>query len=271
MTKTALGLIILAIIVAITLTATPAYAQLGNIGYTFDIADSEAVAGDIVISTEDGKIIRSTEAFDSRLFGIVQDELQSIVVFKPKGSTGKPISRSGVVEVNVTTLNGPIKPGDYITSSSAPGKGQKATISGYIVGLSMGSLSETEGADLQVNDKSVKVGKIPVAIQIEFADINTPRSAARLLGYFNSSLFKNIQDPEKFANVIKFMVAGAIAIGSFLLGFFTFARSIPKGVEAVGRNPLAKGAIQFSMILNIIFTIAITAVGIVASVLIIRL
>lgn len=237
-----------------------AYAQLGNIGYTFDIADSEAVAGDIVITAEDGKITRSTQAFDNRLFGIVQDEVQSIVVFKPKGSTGKPISRSGVVEVNVTTLNGPIKPGDYITSSSVAGKGQKATISGYVVGLSMGSLSETEGA-----------GKIPVAIQIEFADINTPRSAARLLGYFNSSLFKNIQDPEKFANVIKFMVAGAIAIGSFLLGFLTFARSIPKGVEAVGRNPLAKGAIQFSMILNIIFTIAITAVGIVASVLIIRL
>lgn len=235
-----------------------AHAQLGNIGYTFDIADSEASAGDIVITSEDGKIVRSTEAFDNKIFGIVQDETQSIVVFKPKGSTGKPIARNGVVEVNVTTSNGPIKPGDYITSSTVPGKGQKATISGYVIGLSMGSLDEG-------------TGKIPVAIQIEFADINTPRSAARLLGYFNSSLFKNIQDPEKFANVIKFMVAGAIAIGSFLLGFLTFARSIPKGVEAVGRNPLAKGAIQFSMILNIVFTIAITAVGIVASVLIIRL
>lgn len=236
----------------------PAYAQLGNIGYTFDIADAEAQAGDIVITAEDGKIIRASEAFDNKLFGIVQDASQSIVVFKPKGSTGKPIARSGVVEVNVTTANGPIKPGDYITSSSVPGKGQKATISGYVIGLAMGSLDEG-------------TGKIPVALQIEFADINTPRSAARLLGYFNTSLFKNIQDPEKFANVIKFMVAGVIAIGSFLLGFFTFARSIPKGVEAVGRNPLAKGAIQFSMILNIIFTIAITAVGIVASVLIIRL
>lgn len=268
MGKTALMLILAT--APLLFWVTPAHAQLGDIGYTFDISDKGVEEGDIVISASDGKITRAAEAFDAKLFGVIQK--QPVLMFKVRGQAqGRPVARTGVVEVNVSTLNGPITPGDYITSSPLPGKGQKAQVSGYVIGIAMGPLEEGKGAKAQAADKQVTVGKVPVALSIQFADISTPKTPTRMLQYLSAALFKNVQEPDKFANLMKYLVAGMVAFGSFALGFFTFARSIPKGVEAVGRNPLAKGAIQFSMLLNIVFTIAITAVGIAASVLIIRL
>lgn len=239
-----------------------------DVGYSFSIQDSDVIAGDIVISTEGG-LKKAAVAYDNKLFGVVQ--AQPAVFFRVRGQTGgQPISRAGVVEVNVTTLNGAIKVGDYITSSPISGKGQKAEGSGYVIGTALGAFKEG-GQTQTFQGKTVTVGKIPVALKIEYAEITAPRDFARLFSYLSGSIFQNIQDPQKFAIVIRYSVAGFIAIASFLLGFFTFAKSVPKGVEAVGRNPLAKGAIQFSMILNIILTVITTLIGIVASVLILRL
>ena len=113
--------------------------------------------------------------------------------------------------------------------------------------------------------------KIPVALKIEFAELSGARTPSRLFDSVNTALFANVKDPSKVAEIFRYVAAGAIVLASFAFGFFTFSRSVPKAIEAIGRNPLAEKAILFSVIINIFFTIITAAVGIFAAVLILRL
>ncbi len=225
---------------------------------TFNVIDSSAVEGDIVSQTEKGLIL-STKSFDSKIFGVLQD--QPILVYRTD-SGGKPVARTGVASVNVTTLNGPIKYGDYITSSTIAGKGQKATESGYVIGVSLEQFSPTAGTTQ---------GKIKVALGIQYAEITNPRFLTRIFSFVGSSFLENINDPKKLGIIIRYISAGMVVLLSFTFGFLTFSRSVVKSIEALGRNPLAKSTIQLSMIINIALLVVTGLVGIVASILLIKL
>lgn len=250
---------------------TNTYAQL-EIAETFDMP-KDAVDGDILSFSDAGMKLAERE-YDDKIFGVI--ETTPLVAYSRNDSTGLPVVRNGTAEVNVTTINGPIKTGDFITSSSVAGKGEKAEISGYIVGVALQDFNETQGEAQEyqvpggIEKRQIRVGKINLAIKIEYSEVNTARNANRFLDSINAAFFRNTQDPEKFVNIIRYILAGLAVLISFLIGFFTLARSIPKGIEALGRNPLAHTTIQFGIILNIIFTVAIALVGIVAAVILLR-
>ena len=222
----------------------------------FDIAYKDAKEGDILVTTDKG-MVRAFKSFDNKIFGVVSET--PIVVFKSADSKGKPVVRSGVAEVNVTTLNGPIKYGDYITSSTTPGKGQKASESGYVIGVALAEFTGTGE------------GKIPVAVRIEYAELTNPRFAGRVFSFVGASFLENIKDPKQFGQVVRYIAAGLIVLLSFTFGFLTFSRTIAKSVEALGRNPLARSAIQLSIAMNIGLLIGTGIIAIVAAILIIKL
>lgn len=234
----------------------------------YDVADNDAKEGDILVTTDKG-LTRATKSFDNKIFGVITEE--PVVVFKSADSKGKPILRSGVATVNVTALSGPIKIGDYITSSTILGKGQKGSQSGYVLGIALAEFTG-EGAE-QIDGPSGKValGKIPVAIKIEYAELNAARSAGSLFNSLGASFLDNVRDPKSFNVVIRYIVGGTVVILSFVVGFFTFSKSIVKSVEALGRNPLARNAIQLSLMINVVLLITTGVIGIVAAILIIKL
>lgn len=249
---------------------TPVHAQL-EIAETFDVPE-EAVDGDIMSYTDQGVVLSSRE-YDDKIFGVV--ETTPLVAYRRQDNTGLPVVRNGTTSVNVTTANGDIKTGDFITTSSLPGKGQKALASGYIIGVALEDFTEQDGEPVEVTvseggTKQAKIGAINVAIKIEFAELSTARNANRLLDALNAAFFRNVQNPEQFTNTIRYILAGLAVVVSFLIGFFTLARTLPKGIEALGRNPLAKTTIQFGIILNIVFTVGIALVGIVAAIILLR-
>ncbi len=245
------------------------HAQGVEVTSVYEIADTEAIDGDILVITDKG-LVRTSKSFDNKMFGIVADQQKPVLVYRTEVK-GKPVIRSGTTTVNVTTLNGSIKYGDYITSSSIAGKGQKASESGYVLGIALAAF-DGNGAN-QVDGPKGKVasGKVPVAINIQYAELTNPRFLGRLFGFIGNSLLENINDPKKLGDIIRFISAGLVVLLSFTLGFLTFSRSIAKSVEAIGRNPLAKSAIQTSMIINIILLVVTGLIGIVASILIIKL
>ena len=116
-----------------------------------------------------------------------------------------------------------------------------------------------------------EAGKIPISLKIEYAEVTTARTPGRLLEYVGAALFRNIRDPERFAQTMRYLAAGAVVVLAFGVGFATFSKGITKGIEAIGRNPLAKTAIYGSIMMNIFFTILTTAVGVGAAFLILRL
>lgn len=244
------------IFIFLFLLITPLALAQSDIANVYDISDKEAQNGDILIITPEKGIGRTNIPYDIHLFGVLQDE--PLVAFKKVDGTGKAVARSGVAKVNVTDANGPIKAGDGITSSETPGYGMKATISGHIIGVATADFNEAKG-------------QIPVALKIEYADLTTARSANRLLQYIGTAFFKNVQDPEGFGLLLKSLIAGLIMIISLAFGFVIISRSIPKAIEAIGRNPLARRSILISISLNIGFAIAASLIGILAALIILRL
>lgn len=254
-----------------SLIIPPAHAQL-EIAESFDIVTEGASDGDIVSYTDAG-VVLSERDNDDKVFGVI--DITPLVAYRRQDGTGMPVVRNGSVDVNVSTANGPIKTGDFITTSELKGKGQKSTASGYIIGVALQDFGEADGEAGTINlpqggIQQVRVGKIQLAVKIEYAEINTARSANRLLDAINAALFRNTQDPERFLNILRYILAGIAVLVSFIIGFFTFARTIPKAMEALGRNPLARTTIQFGIILNIVFTIGIALVGVVAAVILLR-
>lgn len=236
---------------------------------TFAVSDKDAVEGDILSVSSNG-LTRPEVSFDNKMFGVIQDN--PILVYRDLSITnGKPVVRGGVANINVTTLNGPIKYGDYITSSQIKGKGQKATESGYVIGIALGNFDGKDSPQIDGPRGKVASGQIPVAVKIEYAELTNPRFLGRLFSFLGTALLENVSDPKKFGSIIRFIAAGLVVLLSFTFAFLTFSRSLVKSIEALGRNPLAKNAIQLSMLVNMLLLVATGIIGIVASILIIRL
>ncbi|MEK7572084.1 MAG: phage integrase N-terminal SAM-like domain-containing protein [Patescibacteria group bacterium] len=109
-------------------------------------ADADLFPGELVIinpTTNKQMLSKSTEKY--------QKTLLSVVSTYPVGQFGKPLSSdtipkserptaialSGKVPVQVSSVNGSIKPGDPITASHIPGVGMKATLPGKIIGYAL--------------------------------------------------------------------------------------------------------------------------------------
>lgn len=222
---------------------------------TFNIADKEVVDGDVIASLN-GQFVRAKIPYDNSIFGVYV--VKPVVVFRNTEQGNKPIVRSGVTMVNVIGANGAIAVGDYITASETPGKAMKATKSGYILGIANGIFNGSGE------------GKIPVIIRIEYAELTTARSTNRLLEYLGQSFLSNAKDPEKFGQIVRYVLAGLIVLGSVGVAFLTFSRALPKAIEAIGRNPLARHTIYLSMALNVGLIVVVIGLGIGGALLILR-
>lgn len=249
------GILIITIVLTFLASKSVLAASTGlDVTTTYKISDSQVTDGDILVSSADG-FVRASIPYDNKIFGIYA--AKPIIVFQAE-SGDKPIVRSGVTLVNVLASEGAIKAGDFITSSKFPGKGAKAVRSGYVVGVALDPLSGQEG-------------KIRVAVKVEYAELVMPRSANRLLEYLGIAFLANVRDPEKFGLIMRYILAALVLLVSILFGFGTFSRAIPKGIEAIGRNPLARHTIYLSLMLNVFLIIFTVFLGVVGAVLIIRL
>ncbi len=259
------------LIIHSSLLINPVLAQSFDYSNIYDIADTQAQAGDIIIYDATKGLVRSPGAYDIHLFGVLQD--QAMVELKRTDSTGKPIARSGITKVNVSLSNGQIKKGDYITSSTLPGIGMKATLSGNVIGIALEDSTQNNNYNQAciTNPPGCAKDQVSVAVKPDYADLTDPRSTNRLLEYIGTSFFRNSQDPQGFGKIIKNTVAGIIVLITLLIGLLIIARTIPKSMEAIGRNPLAKRSIQFSLALNIGIVAFVVIGGIVAALIVLRL
>ena len=81
-------------------------------------------------------------------------------------------------------------------------------------------------------------------------------------GRFFTFLATTLDRPENLPEVLRYIFAIILGGGAFVLGFVSFARSLRSYVEAVGRNPMAKGSIQIAMVLNLGGILILTSAGI---------
>ncbi len=211
------------------------------IAKNLEVADPEVKVGDIVSQTKEG-LFRSSIPYDENIIGIVGET--PILVFGKPTTTTLPIVLLGETLVKVSNINGEIKKGDFIASSEKPGAGQKATQSGFMAGRALEDFNQEEG-----------LIRAEINIQYQYAPAKTPVSGIL------SAIWGQLGKPENFPEVLRYIFALILGGGSFFAGFFAFVSALRKGIEAMGRNPLAKRSIQLAMVLNLIGILVLTLAG----------
>lgn len=265
--------VVIAILVLLGMLAgaTLARAQVPgvNVARTLGITSESAIEGDIVSLTQNTDEVELSRVLgDARMYGVlVRDPL---VVYRTNENI--PVVTTGEVLVNVTTQGGGILPGDFITSSDIPGKGRKAETSmrGYMLGYALTGLLDTEGEPLQVNGQELRQGQIKVLLNI------------RPISYTGGNIFATLQqaqaasvdiirDQRSRDRYFRYFIALLIVVFTVYFSYKTFGRNVSKGIEGIGRNPLAKASIQAMIVLNMILIGAVCIGGMVLALLVISL
>jgi len=85
-------------------------------------------------------IEKTSKPYDPQMIGVIS--VDPAIILGEKGKENlRAVALVGRVPVKVTTKNGEIKTGDYITSSDIPGVGMKATKPGRVIGIALESYS----------------------------------------------------------------------------------------------------------------------------------
>lgn len=231
------------------------FAQDGSAGISIYVPITEEVLDGSVICNSEGKNILCNREYDPNMIGVVT--INPALSFVADNAIGinKPVLSSGKAYVLVSSINGTIAVGDFITSSKVSGISQKASKSGYVLGSALEEYNETDVS---------KTGKILVSVAIKPAVLKR-NAEANLLQMIKDGVEGAFESP---LSALRYLVASLIACVTFIYGFIHFGRIAKSGVESIGRNPLASKSIQMGVIMNMGITIMIMIGSIVVAYLI---
>ena len=219
-----------------------------GIGTLVEIKDQTVKDGDLVSFSEGGYKL-ADKPYDPQVYGVVsKNPAVTMEVKDPKQIKQHYVVSSGKAYVRVTIENGAIKKGDLLSTSKAKGIAQKATQDGYIIGTAL--------EDFTSSNKK-EVGKILSNLHLGF-HTSVTGLRTNLLDNLNLTLNAPFLSP---GTTLRYVLAGLFVLISFGIGMGYFGRVTRSGVEALGRNPLARNVIMASVILNLVLTLATLAVG----------
>ena len=243
-----LYIIYLIVILFLIITEKSALAQITSSGIAIStpVTDLDAQEGDIICSYTEGNV-RCNEEYDISILGVITDN-PAVSIEDSELTDSRMVLSDGIATVRVTSENGNISEGDLITTSSRPGLGKKATKNGYVLGVAMESFN---------SDNSDSIGKLQVVLNIHPAS-GISGTRGNLLQFIREGATVPVFEP---VESLRYILAALMVIVSFTLGMIYFGRASRTGIEAVGRNPLAKRVIQLTIFLNITLTIVIVGVG----------
>jgi len=211
-----------------------------TVATSFEIEGSNIQRGMIV--TNNGNMITiSSQEYDPNMFGVITEKPAISLGQKDTDSQTYPVATSGKVPVLVSNINGLIKEGDYITSSTERGTGMKVTEPGRVLGIALEDMSNTSnGHDL-------------IMVAINYENVSTAT-----LGNLGGGSQYNInidgkQDNEESISLlkyVKYISAGLIAVISFTGSLVYYIQISKKEVEALGRNPLASRIIHRNLLFH---------------------
>jgi F0F1-type ATP synthase membrane subunit c/vacuolar-type H+-ATPase subunit K len=216
-----------------------------GVGLTIPIT-GEAETGDIICAYRDGFSLCNQE-YDLFIYGVISDT-PAISLTDDEIENPRTVVSAGITRVKVSGVNGAINEGDYVTSSNVSGVGQLAAKSGSVLGKAMQDFDPSSPDDTEI---------IQVVIGVKVVT-GISGSRSNLMDFLREGMTVPVFEP---VDSLRYLLAILIVLTGFTLGIVYFGRMSTKGVEAVGRNPVAKRVIQFNILLSVVLTIVIIGVG----------
>jgi hypothetical protein len=242
-----LVLVVLMVVFGLTLPSR-LYAQgVSSMGTSIKLPQEMSQPGGLICNHNEGYALCDTP-YDPNMFAVVATN-PSVYL---SSADITPVVANGDSRVNVTAANGAIHIGDAITSSTIRGVAQKATKSGYVLGISLGEYDPSNKEE---------IGTIPISVNIRPLVV-TNKAGSNLMDLIRSGLDATFLTP---LASLRYVLAAVLSLTSFILGFGYFGRIAKTGIEAIGRNPLASRTIELGIAFNVFLAVAIMVAGLVIS------
>jgi hypothetical protein len=251
-----------------SLAATAAAQDLGTIAQSYN-AGPEVLAGMIVgLQSKDQRTVVPLKSEDiHNMTGVVVPIADANIVLTPPAVTNQQVlvASGGRYELLVSNQNGAIKAGNYITISALDGIGMKAgPQQAEVIGRALGDFDgksgviDTEQLNSTLGNKTtVAVGHIPVDIRL--APNPLYQSSSTLPDFLahaaNSVAHKDVQPFRVYLSL-------TVLLATIFITAVMFYGGIRGGIIAIGRNPLAKGAISRGLLRAVAIGLVVFAIGI---------
>lgn len=162
-----------------TIYASNATVQAADLAENY-ISAQQLEPGDVVIPeslSNSLAIVKSNAAYQPQVIGIVSTKpgftLNSDAKADAEHPNIYPLALQGRVPVKVSTINGPIKAGDPLTSSHIPGVAMKATKPGQIIAKALESYDNADPNGIGKIMSFVNISyQIPQSMMTETGDLN---------------------------------------------------------------------------------------------------
>lgn len=250
--KKILPIIILFLVIICTHPIKTLFAQeqaiYPGLATSVEITEEGVEDGDIICTSKEG-YVKCKEELSSQIFGVVNADPGAAFETSTATEGFYLLVSDGNANVKVT---GPVKEGDYITTSATPGRGMVAAKDGYIVGTALTALESGEGTVV------VSINIHPTKLTVQEDGTTTLSGSVTPWQIIREGIKAPILGP---VTSLRYILAAFMVVISFVLGFVYFGRVVKTGIEALGRNPLAGRMIQLMVVFNIVIMIVIVGVG----------
>lgn len=241
-------IIVFAILIGSSAKTIGAQPSSSGLAISLPIKSEGVEDGHIICGKEEGFVLCNLP-YDTQMYGVISDN--PAVALEAPGTEGditRLVLQDGTAQVKVSGIGGSIQEGDFVTTSDVPGVGQLAERNGYVLGAALESFEPENEEDTAL---------ILIALNMHPA---TGLSGARsdLLQAIRQGAAAPLFEP---LSALRYILAAAMILIAFSLGFIYFGRVAKTGIEAMGRNPMASRMIQMAVLFNIVITIVIVLIG----------
>lgn len=186
------------------------------------------------------------------LVGVAIKPEQSLVAITD-GANRVQVVTNGLATAQVSTANGAINAGDYLSISPISGVAMKATSPGKVIGVAQQDFDVNPGAgkdaveltDDQGAKRSVLVGTLVVKVEVaDWAPAGQPNSP--MLNNLRTFLGNAVGKP--VSNIQALLAVGVILVAALAAGTIMYS-AVSSSIKSIGRNPLSKGIIRRSLFL----------------------
>jgi len=273
-----LGLAVLIGVASATVLPAAAESTYGGGSVQSYAADAPIDVGTIVVLTgkDSNRVKVATQADAQNMFGVTVDRSQlPLTVTGGELENETFVAVSGTYSVLVSDQEGTIAAGDYLTLSSVNGVAMRAgdeevTVFGR-ANASFNDSSVTLGTtslkDSAGNNKNVRLGSVPVTIDIKSnpnhksTDTNVPDFLKRV----------GQAVAEKEVSPIRIYLSLGITLISLIAAIVVIYAGVRNSVISIGRNPMSRKSVFKALIEVILTSILILIIGLFAVYLLLKL
>lgn len=257
--------------------ALPASVSAQNVtqGYKTDqVIQKGMIVG---LNENDGsKVYALTRASASSMLGVsVASSDAPVSLSSPTGEQQVFVATYGQYDVLVSTQNGAIAVGDYITISALTGVGMKAdNTQELIVGKAVAAfdgkqnVESTSTLTTSSGQKQIQLGRIKVDISVAHNPIYSTEKTENVPKFLSDAVSLVTDRPISASRI--YASLAILLLTLFVAGGILYA-GVRSGMVAIGRNPLAKHSILRNLVQVTIMSLIVFVIGLFAVYLLLRI